>query len=218
VQVRGDRIAAPDQDQLRILELLHVGADRGADGVLVAGEARGGADGAVEQRGAKLVEETQRHRLALHQAHGAAIAVREDGLRVARSDFAQALRDLVDRSLPADLFEFAFTLLAHAAHRMQHAIRRIGALDVARDLGAEHAGSGRMVRVATHRGGHAVLDGDEDGAGIGAVVGAGGADLGDAHSESVPGKKTSRNQYFIRFRLASLRTGPAFPAGLDFIW
>ncbi len=38
-----------------------------------------------------------------------------------------------------------------------------------------------MLRVAAHFGRHAVFDGDEQGAGIGAVVGAGGADLGDAH-------------------------------------
>ena len=40
--------------------------------------AGGGADGAVEQRGAEPVEEARRHALALHQAHGAGVAVGHD--------------------------------------------------------------------------------------------------------------------------------------------
>ena len=187
MQVRGDRIAAPDDDQLRILELFEVGADGGADGVLVAGGAGHRADGAVEQRGAEVVEEARRHRLALHQSHGAAIAVRQDRLRRAAGDIAQLIGDLAKRFVPADALELALAFFADAAHRMQQAFRMVGAFGVARDLGAQHAGGGRMVGIAFDFGGDAVLDGDQQRAGIGAVMRAGRAHLLSGHRR---GRKT----------------------------
>ena len=48
VQVGNDGIRTPDEDQSRVLELLEVGADRGADGCNVARLACGRADRAVE--------------------------------------------------------------------------------------------------------------------------------------------------------------------------
>ena len=53
---------------------------------------------------------------------------------------------VVQRLVPADAFELAFALLADAAHRMQQAVRVVGALGVARHLGAQHAGRGRVIR------------------------------------------------------------------------
>ena len=181
MQVGCDRIAAPDQDQFGVLELLEVGADRTADGIAITGGAGGGADGAIEQRGAQLVEKAQRHRFALHQAHGAAIAIRQDGLRVAFCDWLQARCDGVEGLVPADAFEFALALAAHAAHRIQHAVRVIGAVDIARHLGAQHPGRGRMLRIALHFCRHAVFDFDEDGTGVGTIVGAGRTDVGNGH-------------------------------------
>jgi hypothetical protein len=65
VQVRGDRVAAPDDDQAALGIVLDVHADLGAVGRgerLAAGRR---ADRAVEQRRAELVEEARRHALAL---------------------------------------------------------------------------------------------------------------------------------------------------------
>jgi hypothetical protein len=187
VQVRGDRVAAPDDDQFGVLELFHVGADRTADGVFVAREAGGRAHGAVQEGRAQLVEEAHCHRFALQQAHGAAIAVRQDGLRIARGDRLQTRGDLVQCLVPGDLFELALALLADAAQRGQDAVRVVGAVDVARHLGAQHAGGGRMIRVALDLRRDAIFHGHVDGAGIGAIMGAGGPDKGLGHRIN-PGK------------------------------
>ncbi|GAB3465375.1 hypothetical protein GCM10027321_30440 [Massilia terrae] len=64
----------------------------------------------------------------------------------------------------------------------------VGALDVTRHLGAQHALRGGMLRVALHLRRHAVLDSHQEGAGIGTIVWAGGPDLCDGHGSSSKGK------------------------------
>ncbi len=181
VQVGSDGIAAPDQDQPGILELFQVGADGGAHRVLVPRRAGRGADGAVQQRCPQPVEEAGRHRLALQQAHGAAIAVGQDGFRRPRGDGLEAAGDGGQRLVPADALELALALLAHPAQRMQQALGVVGALRVARHLGAQHAGRGGMVGIPLDLGGHPVFHGDQQGTGVGAVMRAGGADVGGGH-------------------------------------
>ena len=184
VQIRSDRIAAPDDDQFRVLELLQVRADAGAHRVAVARGAGRGADGAVQQGRAQLVEKTRGHRFALHQAHGAAVAVWQDRLRIARGDRFQAGRDGRQRLIPADALELAFALLAHAAQRGQQAVRMVGALREARDLGAQHARRGRMVGIALDRRGDPISHRDQQGTRIGAIERAGGPHLGGGHGSS----------------------------------
>src|SRR5581483_11293544 len=108
--------------------------------------------------------------LALHQPHGAGVAVREDAFRVARRNVAQARGDGVERLVPRDGFELALTFGTHALHRREQAVRVVRAFGVAVDLGAQHAGRGRVIRVALHAGGAAVFHGDEQGTGVGAIV------------------------------------------------
>ena len=150
VQVRDDRVRAPDHDQLRILELLEVGADRRADGRGVAGLAGGRADRAIEQRRAEPVEKAAVHRAVLQQSHRAGVAVRQDRLRpVGRcGDRRKRCGDGVERFVPGDALERAFALCADALHRIQHALVGIRAIEVARDLGAEHAVASRMIGIA----------------------------------------------------------------------
>ena len=81
MQVRDDRVAAPDQNQPAVLELLDVGPDRSADGRRPSRLACRRADRAVEQRRAKPMEETAIHRTVLQKAHRAGIRIRDDGLR-----------------------------------------------------------------------------------------------------------------------------------------
>ncbi len=180
VQVGGHRIAAPEDDLAAVLELLHVHADAGAQRVAQPEGAGLGADGAVEAAGAEPVEEALRHRLALHQTHRSGVAVRNDGLRIARRDGAQPHRDLVDRPVPGHRLEAAGALAADAPQRRQHAVGVVAAFQVAADLGAQRAAGGRMVRVAGNAHGDAPpgpgLHGDLHGAGIGAVVRTGGQD------------------------------------------
>ncbi|MCY1221265.1 hypothetical protein D9M72_333130 [compost metagenome] len=186
MQVGGNRVAPPDDHQPGIDHVLHVHAHAGAVGVAQRGGAGAGADGAVQPRRAQLVEEARGHALALHQPHGAGVAVRHDRLRIARGDRLQAGGDGVQRLLPGDRRELAFALPADALHRRQQPVRVVGALGVARHLGAQHALRAGMVGIARYLDGTAVLDGDEQGTSVGAVMRTGGAD--DAGSHGVSGR------------------------------
>ena len=172
MQVGGHGIAAPDDDELAVAVLLDVHADRGADHGGPARLAGRGADRAVEERGAQAMEEAPVHRGVLQQPHGAGVAVGEDRLRAvgAAGDRGEALGDDVERVVPGDALEAAFALGAHAAHGMEHALVGVGALEVARDLRAEHAAGGRMLGVTLDRDGPPVLYGRDERARVRTVV------------------------------------------------
>ncbi len=179
MQVRGDRVAAPDDDQLALGVVLDVHADLGAVGRSERLAAGRGADRAVEQRRAELVEEAPGHALALHQPHRPGVAVGDDRLgvgEVGAGDRLEARGDVVERLVPAHRLEPAAALGADALQRPQHALGVIGALGIARDLGAQRAVRRRMERIAVHLHRPAVLDRDDDGAGVRTVVRTGGAD------------------------------------------
>ena len=178
VQVRRDRVAAPDDDEAAAREVFKVHAKLAAERGLQRGAAGRGADGAVEPRGAEAVEEARGHAFALHEAHRAGIAVRHDRLRLARRDRTQALGDDVQRIVPADALEAARALGADAAQRMQHALGMLDALGIARHLRAQRAMRRRVRRVALDADDAAALHADADRAGVGAVMRAGGVDDG----------------------------------------
>ena len=188
VQVRGDRVAAPDDDQPALGVVLDVHADLGAVGRgerLAAGRR---ADRPVEQRRAEGVEEAPGHALALHHAHGPGVAVGDDRLgvgEVGAGDRLQARGDVVERLVPAHRHEPAAALGADAFQRPQHAIGVVRALGVARNLGAQRAVRRRMERIAVHLHRPAVLDRDDDGAGVRAVVRTGGADKALRHRQTM---------------------------------
>ena len=193
MQVAADGVAAPDQDELGLGEELHLHSHLGTQRVHQAFAAGRGADGARQQRRAQAVEEAPVHALALHQSHGARVAVRLDGLRVARGDVRQARRDVPQRFVPAHRGELPAALGARTFEWREDALGMVGALGVLRHLGAQHAAGLRMRRVALYAHGAAVLHGGDQGAGIGAVVGAGAAHLvggrsvGDGSREHVWG-------------------------------
>ncbi len=178
VQVRGDRVGAPDQDQPGILVVLRVHAVAAAEGRLDARLARGRTQGALQLRGAQLVEEAPVHRAVLQHAHGAGIAERQDGLRILGGERLQARGDLIQRLVPADAPEFAAALRPGALERMQQAVGRIGALGVVADLGAQRSVGERVRGVALHFHRDAVLHRHQHRAGVGAIVRAGRADDG----------------------------------------
>ena len=175
VQVAADGVAAPDQDQLRFGEELHLHAELAAQGLHQCFTARRSADGALQVRGAEPVEEARGHALALHLAHGAGIAVGQDGLRVARRDGVQPAGDVIQRLVPADGFEPAAAFGADPLERGEDAVRVVAALGVARDLGAQRPVGGAVVGIALHPHGHAVLDRGQQGTGVGAVMRTGAA-------------------------------------------
>ena len=93
-----------------------------------------GANGAVQQRSAELVEKAPCDALTLHQPHGACIAVGQDRLgciRATRCDGLQAGRDFGQRGVPADRRELPRPLGAAALERLQQALGMVGALGVA---------------------------------------------------------------------------------------
>ncbi len=128
-------------------ELLDVGAHRGADRRDPSRLAGRRTDRPVEQRRAEAMKEAAIHRAVLQQAHRPGVRIRHDRLRtVGRGrDRAEPRGDRVERLVPGDALEAAFTLRADAAHRMQHALVRVRAVEVAGDLRAERARGRRMI-------------------------------------------------------------------------
>ena len=179
VQVRRDRVAAPDQDQPAVLVLLDVHPDRRADHRGPAGLAGGRADRAVEQRRAEPVEEAPVHRRVLQEAHRARVAVRAGspaGRRSTPRSRRSASAIVSSASSQRDAREPALALAADAPHRMQHALVGVRAVEIARDLRAQHALRRRMVGRAADRDRAAVLDGRQHRAGVRTIVRAGAAD------------------------------------------
>ena len=126
------------------------------------------------------MEETAIHRTVLQKAHRAGIRIRDDGLRavVRFGDRGEFGSDRVECLVPRYALEMAFPLLAHAPQRVQHALVRIGPLEVVRDLGAQDAGGRRVVGSTANLDRAPVLDGHLQRTRVGAVVRAGGANHG----------------------------------------
>ena len=176
MHARGDGVAAPEDDELRLLGELHIDAHARAQGDLVPCRAGRCADRAIQQTGAEPVEESLRHGFSLHQPHRSGVAVRQDLLRVVRSQHGQVLRDRCDRLLPADSLEAPLPFVADAAQRMQQPVGVVGSFGVARDLGAEHAGGRAVFGRSGHLERNAVLDVHLERARIRAIVRAGAFD------------------------------------------
>ena len=78
--------------------------------------------------------------VALHEAHGAGVEVRPDGLRAVLLRLAhERFGDLVERIVPGDRRERARALRADPAQRLRQPLGVVEALGVARDLRADHA-------------------------------------------------------------------------------
>ncbi len=190
VQVRRDRVRAPEDDEPAVRERLHRGAGARAQRVVHRLGTRRRADCAIQMACAQPVEETCGHRFALHQTHRPRIAVRNDALRVDRGDRFQACCDRVERLVPGDALECAVTLGPDALQRVKHAVRVVGALEVAADLRAQRTAGGRMRRIAGDLDRDALfptlLDGHQHRAGVRAVVRAGGLDRRGLHAGGQP--------------------------------
>jgi len=124
------------------------------------------------------VEEKRRvHAGAIEQAHGAGIGVWQDGFgSVFGGDLFEIRGDGVEGGVPGDGFELAGALRAGATEGCEEARGVVDAIEVVGDLGAEEALGDGVVGIALDfccavGGG---VDGDENGAGVGAVESAGG--------------------------------------------
>ena len=110
------------------------------------------------------MEEAAVHARALQIAHGAAVAVGQDGFGAELSgDGFQSRGDFFERFFPGDAREAAFALWSDAALRIQQAVGRVFAFEIASDLAAEKAARDGMLGIATQAAAFAVLDVDQEG-------------------------------------------------------
>src|SRR5438128_6178574 len=148
MNVRRERVRAPQHDQPRAVDVLHIRAYLAAERDAESRAARRRADRAFELARAEPVKEAPVHAAALHDAHRAAVTVRQDTFRSVRrfGDFVEARGDFGDGIVPGDARESPFAFRADAAHWVKQAVGMIDALKIARDFGAQKSAR-RRVRV-----------------------------------------------------------------------
>ena len=124
------------------------------------------------------MKEAPVHSVAVDLAQRAAIGKWKDGFGTElRRRSLQFGGNLVQRLVPGDPLEGPRTGAAlgrNPSHGIQQAIGRVHAIQVLGYLAAEKSTSDRMIRVALHARSPSILNRNQDGAGIGAVVRAGG--------------------------------------------
>ncbi len=170
-------VRAPGQDELRFCELLGLSAVADAQSSHQGGSSGGRADGAVETRCSQPVEEAAIHAGAVEEPHRAPVRVGKDGFgAVLAGDAGQIFGDGVERLIPSNALKASFALGAHAASRREQAVGRVDAVKILRDLPAQEAAGNRVIGIAAEPRGLAVLDGDQQRAGVGAIQGTGGVD------------------------------------------
>ena len=180
-------VRAPGDDQARAMKLLGIGAELAAvdreDGVA----AGGGADGAIELRGAEPVEEAAIHGAVAEHADGAGVGVGQDGFgAVLFGDRGETLGDGVEGFVPGDALEAlgfasggqrALGDAGAAAHGIEQPIGRVDAIEIAATLPQRNPRvtgwsgvAGDLLRAS------AGVDAHQNGAGVRAVMRADGVD------------------------------------------
>jgi hypothetical protein len=133
------------------------------------------------------VKETAIHGGTVESAERASVRVRENGFEAELvDDPAEIARDFVERFVPGNALESLhgggfrpIGTLGDAffpPHRIEDAVWRVDAIQVLRDLGAEKSTSHWMRGIALNLGGAAVVDGDQDAAGVGTIMRTSGVD------------------------------------------
>jgi hypothetical protein len=124
------------------------------------------------------MKEAPVHSIAVDLAQRTAIRKRKDGFRAElRRRSLQFGGNFIQRFVPGDTLESPRTGTAlgrNPSHGMQQAIRRVHAIQVFGYFAAEKSASDRMIRVPRHASSPSILNRNQDGTGIGAVVRAGG--------------------------------------------
>ena len=196
MEVRREQVRAPQDHELRVLEVLGIHAHGAAVGRAQRSAGGGRADRRLQARGAERGEQARAHDPALHHALGAGEVVREHRLGAVRVDRgAQPGGRRVERLVPADLLERALALGADPAQRVGHAPGPVDRVEVAVDLRAERPVREGVRAVAAQPDGAPVLDLDQPRARVRAIQRAGSAHDGSHAAESTAGRR--------RFRLRS---------------
>ena len=177
VHLGGDHVCPPDDDEIAVHRVLGIhpvaAADR--DPVTLVGPVA--ADILAQPRGAQPVEEGV-GAVAVHEAHGAGVGVLQERFAAAfPAGDVDALGDDGDRLLPADAFKAALALGPASAKGVEHTLARVDDLFVGVDLAAEKTPGHGVLGVSTELNGPGaarvpaiILNGDQDAAGIRAVV------------------------------------------------
>ncbi len=124
------------------------------------------------------MKEAPVHPIAVDLPQRAAIGKWKDGFRAElRRRSLQFGGNFVQRFVPGDPLESPRTGAAlgrNPSHGIQQAIGRVHAIQILGYLAAEKSASDRMIRIALHASSPSILNRNQDGAGIGTVVRAGG--------------------------------------------
>src|SRR6266481_4350454 len=190
-------IRGPGDDVMRIRKLFRLGTELDANHRFQAFFASGGADAAFELRSAQAVEKTAIHGSTVERAERTSVRVGQDRFgAIFGNDLAQATRNFVEGLIPRDAFKSRLirwgdgmagrgrpsfpqgsrSLRLYPSHRIQDPIRRVHAVQIFGDFGTKESAGNGMLRIALNFGGAAIFNGDEDAAGVRAVVRAGGVD------------------------------------------
>ena len=170
MDVRREKIRAPEDDEPSAAEVFRIEADGPAERGAKRSLGGGSADRQPEAGGPESAEEPLAHRRALDEAHRAREVVGEDGLRAVPLDrAAQPGGDEVERLAPGDSLEAALAFGADAPEGVEEPLRGVEPVEVVVDLAAERAPRERVVARAAERNRAPVLDCDVPGAGVRAV-------------------------------------------------
>ena len=162
VQVGGQQVGAPEDDQPGLDDRLRLEADgarrRCERSAAVAGR---GADRGAQPRGAEVGEQARAHRPALHVAHRAGEVVRQDRLGAVRGRCVAcrpaATRPSASSQVAAPEGARARALGADPDHGVGQPVGAVDGVEVVVDLAAERALGERVVAVAADADGPAVL-------------------------------------------------------------
>ena len=173
MQVRGDRVGAPQNDQFAVRKRFHVGAQTRTERHRQARRTCAGADRAIQLGCTERVKKAAIHRCVLQHAHVAGVAVRQDRLGAMCADDRREFGGNSRQGFrPGNRYEPAFTLGANALERRFDARRVIGAQRIFSDLSTEHARGHAMRGRALHFNQFAVGDVIFQRARVRAIVGA----------------------------------------------
>ena len=181
VEVGRDRVDAPQHHEVRVHGVVGARAGRLPHHRPPARVLRRRADGPLEPGGAEPVEEGHPG-VPLHEPHRARVRVRAGSPRrrrsrgspsSARATSAMASSQRARRKRPSPFGPVRTSGCSSRSGRVHRPVVPV-------HLGAERAAAVRVLGVAAHADRAAVLDLDEEPAGVGAVVGADGA--GDHHA------------------------------------
>ncbi len=140
IDLRGDRVGAPDDDDIGLGDFAWIGATQCAGAHHVAGPGHVGADRS-EEAGIFLGVAQPLNGIALHLPHGAGVEIGPDGFgTIPRFSLDESVRHLVQSRVPGNFLPVARALRALAALRGQQSAGMIDALGITRHLGADHAG------------------------------------------------------------------------------